>query len=92
MVSCQGISVWLRNWAANKECFVSIVSIDHCEDLMTTMHDSIKSFLEQFQANINSKDATAQASHFSKVFLAAGPGGAAPVKVESLCARREWYF
>ena len=49
---------------------------------MTTMHDSVKSFLEQFQANSNSKDATAQASHFSKVFLAAGPGGAAPVKVE----------
>jgi hypothetical protein len=51
-------------------------------DFMTIAHDSIKAFLEQFQTNSNSKDATAQVSHFSEVFLAAGPGGAAPVTVE----------
>lgn len=49
---------------------------------MSVSHDAVTAFFHKFAASSQSKDTTAEISHFADVFLAAGPSGNTLVKVE----------
>ncbi len=49
---------------------------------MAISRSAVESFLQRFSANSNSKNLDTEVSHFADLFLAAGPLGGAPIRVE----------